>query len=116
MNAEQYPEGGWQICRKMRNGWLHKLAVFSLTDRFGRFCQPNPETFKILAYCRKQWREKNFTDMQDKMERSMKQMQAAAASQTKDDLMNAMSEFQSCMGDRQYHNRVFTARTIQDNA
>jgi len=115
MNAEQYPQGGWQICRRMKNGWLHKLAVFSLTDRYGRFCHPNPETFKILAYCRKQWRDQKFEQMQDMMENSMKAMKRAAMSQTREDLMQSMQDFQTCMGNKQHHNRVFCARTLEDN-
>ena len=113
MNPNQYPQGGWQICRKMKNGWLHKLAVFSLTDRMGRFVPPSAETLKILAFCRKQWRDRDFLKMSEMLETSIRRINRARETKAKDELQDAMVDFLSYSGNRQFSNRVFMANSLK---
>jgi len=108
------PKGGWQIVRKLRNGWLHKLAVFSLTDRYGRPVPPNEETCKILDFAKRMWNNQEFEKLMDLQEEAIQEMQHAKATKSKDELQSAIQKFMSLQGNRQFENRVFTGTPISE--
>lgn len=107
LNPAVCPLGGWQICRRIKNGWLHKLAVFSLTDSEGNPCSPTAETIKILRLCRSLWRKKDFRRMELTLESSLEEIKRNKHRASKDRLREAMSRFCSLNFDRQFSNRVF---------
>lgn len=108
MPAEKYPYGGWQICRRMKKtGWLHKLAVWSLMDRFGRYSPPGPDTIRILRLCRNLWNHRKFTVLSDELDRVCSRMKKQREDASYEELMDNMGKFMSLQGNRQFSNRVF---------
>lgn len=106
------PQGGWQICRRLRNGWLHKVAVFSLTDRHGRMVPPTAETLRILRYCRAMYRSRQYRRMEDQLEQSIEEIKKAREHQSRERLMTAIDRFQTMHGKRQFPNRVFYPNSL----
>lgn len=108
MPAQQYPYGGWQICRRMKRvGWLHKLAVWSLIDRWGRYSPPGPDTIRILRLCKNLWNHRRFTAMSDELDRVCSHLNKQRADASYEDLMKDMDKFLRLQGHRQFNNRVF---------
>ena len=110
MSETQYPYGGWQVCRKLkRSGWLHKLAVYTLMDRYGRYVPPTPGMLKLIRYAKGLWNHREFGKMQKQMDDSIVAINRGREDEAKDVLNNAMNKFLSFQGKRQFHNRVFNA-------
>lgn len=108
MPAHKYPYGGWQICRIMkRTGWLHKLAVWSLMDRHGRFSPPGPDTIRIIRLCKNLWNHRQFTILSDELDLVCARMKKQRADDSFEDLMGNMDKFLRLQGNRQFKNRVF---------
>jgi len=108
MPSDKFPYGGWQICRRMkRSGWLHKLAVWSLMDRFGRYSPPGPDTIKILRLCKNLWNHNKFSVLSDELDRVCSDMKQQRADASYEELIDKMGKFMSLQGNRQFSNRVF---------
>lgn len=108
MQVEKYPYGGWQICRRMKKtGWLHKLAVWSLMDRMGRYSPPGPDTIRILRLCKNLWNHRQFTTLSDELDRTCARMKKQKADESFESLCVDMDKFMRLQGKRQFSNRVF---------
>lgn len=101
------PLGAWQICRRMRNGWLHKLAIWSLVDRNGNYAPPGQDTLRLLRFARNLWKHRQFHKMEEMMEESIDRIQKAQAAKSKEKLVEEMHRFLSLQGQRQFKNRTF---------
>jgi len=108
MNWLEFPLGGWQICRKLKRvGWLHRLCVWSLMDRFGRYTPPDWETVVVLRYARNLWRNGLFTKLEDDLDETLTRIQKNKADASFDALLDALDKFVALQGRREFTNRVF---------
>lgn len=114
LRPDMYPQGGWQICRKLRNGWLHAIAVFSLTDRHGRPCNPSLETLQVLRMCRFAYRHRDAKRMESLLDDAIVNIQRAEARKSSEELRHSMREFLHISGAKQFQNRVFTGNALTD--
>lgn len=107
-NPCMHPLGVWQIARKLRRtGYLHKVAVWSLTDTRGLYSPPTPHTLRVLRMAMYLHRQGEGDKLQQILDESLEEINDARARKNKHDLRDALRKFFSAAGNRQYSNRVF---------
>ena len=112
MNDQEFPYGGWHICRRLkRTGWLHKLAVYSLMDRQGRYAPPTRDLMKILRWAKHLWCSREYHKMEDMLDRSLDEINREKVRCSKEQLQEKVHKYLSLAGNRQFSNRVFYSRS-----
>lgn len=109
----QFPEGVWVICRLMRGtGWLVKRWIWNLSDQYGRYQEPGPDTIELLRSARDLWR-RNAVDV---MERQMEEAIAAVKNERIRNSRQQMKEYmqQLCRAHNivRGHSRAFMRAAI----
>ena len=72
VDPNQYPDGVWVICRKLRNtGMLYGVWTWALADANGYFARPDLDTIKLLRRARDYQRRHQATLLEDEFDRSL---------------------------------------------
>jgi len=106
-----YPNGIWDICNKLRKtGFLHPVAVWSLTDSNGNFAQPGMDTIKLLRTALRICRKGGINKLERQMDASIREINKAHEAKSITRLHNALQRHSSQFDGRQWSNRVCMRR------
>ena len=112
-----YPNGVWDICNRLRKtGFLHPVAVWSLTDSNGRFAQPGMDTIKLLRTALRICRKRGTEKLERMMDDSIMEINKARETKSVARLHNALQRHAGRFNGRQWNNRVSMRREVPSEA
>jgi dissimilatory sulfite reductase (desulfoviridin) alpha/beta subunit len=85
-------------------------------DSEGNPAPPGPDTLKILRLAKNLWNHKQFLALEHQLEKSIKAVQEAKQQKSRERLQHHLGKFLSLHGHRQFTNRVFTRKSVRDQA
>lgn len=116
VNPEVYPNGVWDVCRKIKGGRLHPVAVWSLADDQGNYAPPRMDTIRLLHRAYGYHRMNRMDKMYRMLEDALEECRLAKIARSKERMMVAMDRYLKVFGERQFQNRVFMRREVPKEA